>query len=67
MQKAPAAAAAAASAAGGVDWGRRLESTVKEQAVDVRRFIVASLDSFASRIVSDLRDSMPTPTLASPS
>ena len=31
----------------GVDWGRRLESAVKDQAVDVRRFIVASLDSFA--------------------
>jgi hypothetical protein len=43
----------------GADWGRRLESVLKEQAVDVRRFIVASLDSFASRIVSDVRDSMP--------
>jgi CheY-like chemotaxis protein len=42
-----------------VDWGHRLETTVKDQAVDVRRFIVASLDSFASRIVSDVRDSMP--------
>src|SRR5882757_8287773 len=29
------------------DWGRRVEGTVKEQAADVRRFIVASLDSFA--------------------
>jgi CheY-like chemotaxis protein len=48
------------------DWGRRLESTVKEQAVDVRRFIVASLDSFASRIVSDVRDSIPPPTLEFP-
>jgi CheY-like chemotaxis protein len=48
------------------DWGRRLESTVKEQAVDVRRFIVASLDSFASRIVSDVRDSIPAPTLEFP-
>ena len=50
----------------GADWGRRLESTVKDQAVDVRRFIVASLDSFASRIVTDLRDSMPAPTLEFP-
>jgi CheY-like chemotaxis protein len=56
------AAAAGARAAPSGDWGRRLESTLKEQAVDVRRFIVASLDSFASRIVSDLRDSMPAPT-----
>jgi hypothetical protein len=51
----PAAAAAGAAA----DWGRRLETAVKAQSADVRRFIVASLDSFASRIVSDLRDSMP--------
>jgi CheY-like chemotaxis protein len=41
------------------DWGRRLEATVKEQAVDMRRFIVASLDSFAARIVSDVRDLTP--------
>jgi CheY-like chemotaxis protein len=37
-----------------VDWGRRVEAAVKDQTVDLRRFIVASLDSFASRIVSDL-------------
>jgi hypothetical protein len=52
--------------AGTADWGRRLESAVKEQAVEVRRFIVASLDSFASRIVSDVRDSIPAPTLEFP-
>jgi len=65
---APVARAAAAGGRAGPpgDWGRRLESTVKEQAVDVRRFIVASLDSFASRIVTDLRDSMPAPTLEFP-
>jgi CheY-like chemotaxis protein len=57
---------APASAHAAVDWGRRVEATVKDQAIDVRRFIVASLDSFASRIVSDLRDSMPTPTLEFP-
>jgi CheY-like chemotaxis protein len=50
---------ATAAAAAGADWGRRLETAVKAQSADVRRFIVASLDSFASRIVSDLRDSMP--------
>src|SRR6201995_5484920 len=42
--------------AAGPDWGRRVESTIKEQGVEVRRFIVASLDSFAARIVSDLKD-----------
>jgi CheY-like chemotaxis protein len=41
------------------DWGRRLEAAVKEQAVDIRRFIVASLDSFASRVVNDVRDALP--------
>ncbi len=58
VERAPAAAAAGAPP---VDWGRRVESAVKDQAVEVRRFIVASLDSFASRIVSDVRDAMPAP------
>jgi CheY-like chemotaxis protein len=44
------------------DWGRRFESVVKEQAVDIRRFIVASLDSFATRIIGDVRESMPIQT-----
>ena len=48
------------------DWVLRLESTVKDQAVDVRRFIAASLDSVASRIVNDVRGSMPPPTLEFP-
>ncbi len=47
------------SRAGPADWGRRIEAAVKDQAVDIRRFIVASLDSFATRIVSDVRDAMP--------
>ena len=51
-----------AKAGSGADWGRRLESAVKEQTIDVRRFIVASLDSFASRIVSDVRNAMPAQT-----
>jgi CheY-like chemotaxis protein len=46
----------------GIDWGRRVETAVKEQTVDLRRFIVASLDSFASRIVSDVRDEAVPPT-----
>jgi CheY-like chemotaxis protein len=61
IERAPAALAASRTAPA-ADWGRRLESAVKDQAVDLRRFIVASLDSFSSRIVSDVRDSMPAPT-----
>jgi CheY-like chemotaxis protein len=41
------------------DWGRRIETAVKDQAVDIRRFIVASLDSFSTRIISDVRNNMP--------
>jgi CheY-like chemotaxis protein len=48
-----------AAAGGAVDWGRRVESAVKDQAVDIRRFIVASLDSFSTRIISDVRNAMP--------
>jgi CheY-like chemotaxis protein len=56
----PPAAKPAGTAA--IDWGRRVESAVKDQAVDIRRFIVASLDSFATRIVGDVRDAMPIQT-----
>jgi CheY-like chemotaxis protein len=54
------------------DWSRRLESTVKDQSAEIRRFMVASLDSFASRIVSELREvtaapaSEPLPQLTTP-
>jgi CheY-like chemotaxis protein len=48
--------------AASVDWGKRLEAAVKDQAVDIRRFIVASLDSFSTRIVSDVKDVLPPPT-----
>src|SRR5258707_3473204 len=51
----PAAAAAGATA----DWGRRLETAGEAPSADVRPFIVPSLRSFASPIVSDLFDSMP--------
>jgi CheY-like chemotaxis protein len=47
------------AAIGPIDWGRRIETVVKDQAVDIRRFIVASLDSFSTRIISDVRNSMP--------
>jgi hypothetical protein len=43
----------------GADWTRRVETTVRDQAADLRRFMVASLDSFATRIVGDLRESLP--------
>jgi CheY-like chemotaxis protein len=48
-----------AAGSGAIDWGRRVESAVKDQAVDIRRFIVASLDSFSTRIISDVRNAMP--------
>jgi len=48
----PRPAAVGASAG---DVGRRIEAAVKQQSVDLRRFIVASLDSFATRMVADLR------------
>jgi hypothetical protein len=49
------------SSSSGSDWGRRIEATVKEQAGDIRRFIVASLDSFAARIINDVREAVPAP------
>jgi CheY-like chemotaxis protein len=49
------------TAAPGIDWGRRLEQSIKDQGVDLRRFVVASLDSFATRIISDVRDLVPPP------
>ena len=42
------------------DWTRRVEIAVKDQGADLRRFMVASLDSFATRVVGDLRDAMPS-------
>jgi CheY-like chemotaxis protein len=42
-----------------IDWGKRIETAVKDQAVDIRRFIVASLDSFSTRIIGDVRNAMP--------
>src|SRR6204780_5422026 len=48
--------AARRNTAGG-DW-HRVEAALKDQTLDVRRFIVASLDSFASRIVNDVRGSL---------
>ncbi|MBS0614350.1 MAG: hypothetical protein JSS24_14340, partial [Proteobacteria bacterium] len=47
----------------GAEHLRRLEQTVKDQGVDLRRFVVASLDSFATRIISDVRDLVPAASL----
>jgi CheY-like chemotaxis protein len=58
-ERRPALKPAAGVGAAAPDWGRRVEAAMKDQAVDIRRFIVASLDSFATRIVSDVRGSMP--------
>src|SRR5271155_1852691 len=51
-----------APGAPGADGGRRVEAAVKQQSVDLRRFIVASLDSFAARMTADLRHSAPPPS-----
>jgi CheY-like chemotaxis protein len=42
------------------DLGRRIEAVVKQHSVDLRRFIVASLDSMASRLEADLLRPVPT-------
>ncbi len=38
---------------------RRIEALIREQSADLRRFVVASLDSFALRLVNDLRQGAP--------
>src|SRR5262249_12822074 len=43
---------------------RRLETPLRDEGAEMRRFVVASLDSFAMRIVADLREE--TPKAASP-
>jgi CheY-like chemotaxis protein len=47
-------------AAASSDLGRRIEAAVKQQSVDLRRFIVASLDSMANRLEADLLRPVPT-------
>lgn len=42
--------------AAGTDSIKRIETAIREQSADLRRFVVASLDSFAARIVGDVRD-----------
>jgi CheY-like chemotaxis protein len=61
VSAAPSGSAANEPVVARLDWGRRIESTLKDQALEVRRFIVASLDSFAARIVNDVRGALPSP------
>jgi CheY-like chemotaxis protein len=42
-----------AAAAPSADVGRRIEAAIKQQSVDLRRFIIASLDGLASRLEAD--------------
>src|SRR5271169_2787048 len=43
---------------------RRLEAAVKQQSLDLRRFIVASLDGFAARMAAELRQAAPAAPMA---
>jgi CheY-like chemotaxis protein len=49
-----------ASAAPSTDVGRRIEAAVKQQSVDLRRFIIASLDGLASRLEADQLRAVPS-------
>jgi len=63
------AAGNTSTGAPGIDWGRRVETTVKEQSADLRRFIIASLDGLATRVVGDVREALlppPVKVLAEP-
>jgi len=49
-----------------VDWARRIEAAMKQQSVDLRRFIVASLDSIAVRLAAESRAATTPPPAALP-
>jgi len=49
-----------ASAQPAADAGRRIEAAIKQLSVDLRRFIVASLDSMAARLEADLLRPVPS-------
>jgi CheY-like chemotaxis protein len=48
------------AAAPSADVGRRIEAAVKQQSVDLRRFIIASLDGLASRLEADQLRAVPS-------
>jgi CheY-like chemotaxis protein len=50
----------ATSAVPSSDVGRRIEAAVKQQSVDLRRFIIASLDGLASRLEADQLRAVPS-------
>jgi hypothetical protein len=50
----------AAAAVPSADVGRRIEAAVKQQSVDLRRFIIASLDGLASRLEADQLRAVPS-------
>ncbi len=52
---------AAVNVATAPEWARRLETALKDQAVDLRRFVVTSLDGFAGRITHEVRGAFPAP------
>jgi CheY-like chemotaxis protein len=45
--------------AGGAEPGGRIDALLRDQSSDLRRFIVAGMDSLATRIVGDLRAALP--------
>jgi CheY-like chemotaxis protein len=45
---------------GGADAGQRMDALLRDQSSDLRRFIVAGMDSLATRIVGDLRATLPS-------
>src|ERR1700677_3580424 len=49
-----------AAAAPSSDVGRRIEAAIKQQSVDLRRFIIASLDGLASRLEADQLRAVPS-------
>jgi CheY-like chemotaxis protein len=48
------------AAAASADGGRRIEAAIKQQSVDLRRFIIASLDGLASRLEADQLRAVPS-------
>jgi CheY-like chemotaxis protein len=44
---------------GGAEAGGRIDALLRDQSSDLRRFIVAGMDSLATRIVGDLRAALP--------
>jgi CheY-like chemotaxis protein len=45
---------------GATESGQRIDALLREQSSDLRRFIVAGMDSLATRIVGDLRGALPS-------